>query len=62
MDPTQTLAKFLNACHEQDREAAMEAFENLHEWLQLGGFLPNVCEPAQDGCERVFKLKSFLIF
>jgi len=62
MDPTETLARFLDACHEQDREAALETIEQLHEWLQRGGFVPNVCEPQSDGSDRTYKLKQFLIF
>ena len=40
MDPDACLARFLDACHDDDREEAIAALEDLQEWLRKGGFLP----------------------
>lgn len=42
MDPTATLTKLLIACSDgfYDQESFREAFNDLGEWLNNGGFLP----------------------
>jgi len=40
MDPDATLARFLDACNDEDREEATEALEDLLGWIKRGGFLP----------------------
>ena len=42
MDPTATLKAFLEACTENDREAAEESLCNLKQWIDRGGFLPKI--------------------
>ena len=40
MDPDACLARFLDACNDDDRQEAIAALEDLQEWLRTGGFLP----------------------
>jgi hypothetical protein len=40
MDPNTTLQRLLEACHDNDREKALEAIEALQGWLARGGFVP----------------------
>lgn len=45
MDPQATLAKLLDALHrgeDDDRDDALEALEDLAEWIKKNGFLPHV--------------------
>lgn len=42
MDPTATLDNPLSALTCGDRDAAIEAAENLTEWMKKDGFLPPV--------------------
>lgn len=42
MDPNQALADLLDACEKGDRLQALEALENLQDWLAKGGFFPEV--------------------
>ena len=42
MDPNQTLVDLLVACEEGDREIAREALDNLRDWINTNGFLPEV--------------------
>lgn len=51
MDPNATLANFLDACADQDRETALETLENLQEWISRGGFLPTVAKDWKDFSE-----------
>lgn len=42
MDPTETLTQLLIAVHERDTVAMREHCENLAEWLDKGGFAPDM--------------------
>lgn len=45
MDVNAALRDFLDACEETEtysREEAIEALENILEWIRKGGFLPKV--------------------
>ena len=52
MDPNACLTLLCDALRDGDRDAAIEALDNLREWLARGGFLPNDPreEPYVDGC------------
>ena len=40
MDPVATLRRFFEATEDNDRREALEALDDLHEWIRHGGFLP----------------------
>lgn len=40
MDPDACLLRILEAFRAQDRNEAIEAMEDLAEWLRRGGFMP----------------------
>lgn len=40
MDPNTTLDNLLDALSDGDRDAAIDACENLADWLLNGGFIP----------------------
>lgn len=42
MDPQAALVTMLNAMEENDREATLEAMQNLSDWIASGGFMPQV--------------------
>ncbi len=62
MDPAATLRLFLDACVEQTttndtypREEALEALDNLRDWINKGGFLPFVSE-IDVRCGNTYKI------
>lgn len=46
MDPTVCLINALSCCRDGHAEDAAENFRNLAEWIERGGFLPNVTAPG----------------
>ena len=52
MDPNACLMRFLLACQAEDRDEAVDALEDLGDWLHGGGFLPDV--EQDDNNPRVF--------
>ena len=50
MDPKEVLKNLLNACADEDKEAAMEAVEALKGWFECAGFCPRVIK--SDGFAR----------
>lgn len=42
MDPNATLRRLIDACNDEDKEAAIESLEDLLAWLKGGGFLPKL--------------------
>lgn len=46
MDPDACLLRFLDACHDGDREEAMDALADLGHWISTGGFLPKRLDTA----------------
>lgn len=44
MDPKAVLRDLLDALETDDRDAAEEAAERLHEWIRRGGFLPTLAD------------------
>jgi len=42
MDPTACLDRVLVALKQKDRKEAIEALHDLAEWLENGGYLPDV--------------------
>lgn len=40
MDPNATLRMMVRAMAEGDRDEALDAMDNLRDWLMAGGFLP----------------------
>lgn len=51
MDPQSTWNELLNCYSRQQFEAALEAAENLHQWLQRGGFPPTTNQLIAPGDE-----------
>jgi len=58
MDPTACLKRFLDASADQDRDEAMEALAELGDWLNMGGFLPQVTKLSD--LPTTYQLKSHL--
>jgi hypothetical protein len=44
MDPTQTLSGLLSSLKEGDKDSAIDSLFALIDWLDTGGFLPDVDE------------------
>lgn len=42
MDPTECLKRFITAVENDDPEEAADAYNDLSEWLEKGGFVPNI--------------------
>jgi len=40
MDPDACLRRFVEACHAGDAEEAVDAIDDLRDWIAGGGFLP----------------------
>lgn len=53
MDPNTTLTRLLDAFANQDREAAVEAGDELIDWVAAWGFLPDDPREAHAGVIRV---------
>lgn len=50
MDPTQALTDLLRSTAQGDSDGTLETCFTLANWLQDGGFLPNVSEALEDAC------------
>lgn len=51
MDPQATWKELLEHYNHKQFEEALAAAENLHQWLQRGGFSPTVTEQINAGDE-----------
>lgn len=51
MDPQATWEELLDCYNRKQFEEALAAAENLHQWLQRGGFSPNVTSLVAAGDE-----------
>lgn len=57
MDPTATLAELLDALIANDRHTAAGAARDLADWLDRGGFLPDLIAGATvSAVERAYRL------
>lgn len=48
MDPQVTLAQALICMQEDNRDEAIEALEELAQWLRKGGLMPQVDDAAEE--------------
>lgn len=58
MDPNETLKCLLDSLNEQNREEAIQALENLRDWLAKDGFIPRVEHVSEDDGIDTYKVGS----